>query len=199
MTITSADIAPGLTVTAAQFEAAAAALAEHAPDVALTWEQWTAPHRWGLVPDEDTGRCYKAEFTLSDHPRLLRRINIWFEPDLRGGGRPRPHSHPWPFRAHVLTGGYSEDRYVLDGGAVAVDAAEHRPGGVNHLPRGLFHEVTELHGAPGRVLTLMVATAPGVRGGWGYLDPDTGRYAPAPPPSTTFQQAWRKLNPHLRH
>ncbi|MDL4813176.1 hypothetical protein [Actinomadura opuntiae] len=195
MTIMTATIAPGLTVTTAQYEAAAAALTAHAPDVSLTWRDWTTPHRWGLVPDETTGRCYKAEFTLQDHPAgLLRRINLWFEPDVREKGRPRPHSHPWPFTAHVLTGGYSEDRYILDGG-VHQEHAEHRPGGTNDLPRNLFHEVTELH-EPGATLTLMVASAPGVWGGWGYLCPDTGRYDPSPPPSDAFTRAWRDLNPH---
>lgn len=100
----------------------------------------------GLVPDEDTGCMYEAEFALQDHPGgLLHRINIWFEPDLRDKGRPRPHSHPWPFNARPLTDGYTE----------------HRPGDVNTLPREVFHEVTELHDAPGRVLTLMAASAPG--------------------------------------
>lgn len=196
MTIAPVTIAPGMTVTVDQFEKVAAALAEHAPEVAVSWDQWIDPSRWGLVPDEDTGRCYKAEFTLSDHPGLLRRVNVWFEPDLRVKGRPRPHSHPWPFTAHVLTGGYSEDRYVLDGGDVHQEQAEHRPDGVNDMPRDLFHEVTDLHTEPGGTLTLMVASAPGVRGGWGYLDPSTGRYDPAPPSSDAFWRAWRALNPH---
>lgn len=197
MRTTATTIAPGLTITSHQFETAAAALDVHAPDVTLTWEAWTTPARWGLVPDEDTGRMYKAEFTLQDHPDgLLRRINLWFEGDVRGKGRPRPHSHPWPFRAHVLTGGYSEARYVLDDGDVRQEHADHRPGDANTLPRELFHEVTELHDAPGRVLTLMVSSGPGVRGGWGYLDPDTGHYDPAPPPSDAFARAWRALNPH---
>ncbi|WP_214103262.1 hypothetical protein [Acrocarpospora catenulata] len=185
---------PGLTVTVRQYESAAAGLAVHAPDVTLTWEQWTDSARWGLVPDEETCRPYKAEFTLQEHPDLLRRVNLWYEPDLRGGGAPRPHSHPWPFTAHILSGGYTEHRYTLTGGDLEVVEAAHRPGDANELPRDLFHEVTDLHEP--ETLTLMVATAPGVRGGWGYLDPDTGRYTPAPPPSDAWRQAWRALNPH---
>lgn len=201
MSIEPVTIAPGLTVDPRQFETAAAALAVHAPDVSLTWRAWTDQARWGLVPDENTGRCYKAEFTLQDHGTepsgLLRRINIWYEPDLRGGGSLQPHSHPWPFTAHILSeGGYAETRYTRTGTDVDVTEAVHRSGEANTLPREVFHEVTELHDAPGRVLTLMVATAPGVKGGWGYLDPDTGHYDAAPPPSDAFVRAWRALNPH---
>lgn len=205
MTIETVTIAPGLTVTGRQFELVQLGLAQHAPDVTLTWEQWTAPARWGLVPDEQTMRPYKAEFTLQDHGTvpsgLLRRVNIWFEPDLRGDARPMPHSHPWPFTAHPLDGGYAETRYIRAGdGTVEASWHVHAPGDANVLPRDLFHEVTELHaGVQEHPLTLMVATGPGVRGGWGYVDPDTGHYDPAPPPSETWQRAWRALNPHLEH
>lgn len=199
MSLTSSvTIVPGLVVTADQFELATAGLANHAPEMTLTWEQWTAPARWGLVPDEQTMHPYKAEFTLQDRPGPLRRINIWFEPDLRGDNAPRPHSHPWPFQAHVLAGGYTETRFAVTGGAVDLTVAEHETGATNPLPRDLFHEVTGLHTEPGGTLTLMTATGPGVRGGWGYLDPNTGEYEPAPAPSSEFQRAWHLLNPHLR-
>ncbi|MFF3441390.1 hypothetical protein [Streptosporangium sp. NPDC002721] len=66
----------------------------------LTWERFTAAAGWTLVPDEGTGRVYKAELTLREHPvGTLRRMNIWYEPGLRGTGQPNPHSHPWPFPA----------------------------------------------------------------------------------------------------
>ncbi|MEU7004335.1 hypothetical protein [Nonomuraea sp. NPDC046570] len=114
MTTTTALIVPGLTVTAAMYEVAAAGIELHSPDVGpLTWETWTDPARWTLVPDEQTMRAFKAEFTLRDYADgTLRRINLWHEPDLRGGASPKPHSHPWPFIAHVLAGGYSEQRYT---------------------------------------------------------------------------------------
>lgn len=191
-------IIPGLSVDEALYEAAASGLVEHAPEVGpLTWERWVDPQGWTLVPDEQTLRPYKAELTLREHPAgTLRRINIWFEPDLRGDNAPQPHSHPWPFTAHVLAGGYDEDRYVRhDDGRVDQVGATHPAGGTNELPRDLFHEVTEIH-EPGRTLTLMVATAPGVRGGWGYLSPDTGIYTAAPPASPAFLSALRALNPH---
>ncbi|MER7212433.1 hypothetical protein ABT340_35720 [Streptosporangium sp. NPDC000239] len=189
-------VAPGLTLDEALFEAAAEGVAAHAPELgALSWEQFTAPSGWTLVPDEETGRAYKAELTLQEHPHLLRRINVWFEADLRGNAAPRPHSHPWPFTAHVLLGGYDEERYVRKGYEIIQGAASHRAGRANVLHRELFHEVTEIH-EPGRTLTLMVADAPGVRGGWGYLSPDTGAYIAAPPPSEAFLAALRELNPH---
>jgi hypothetical protein len=73
-----------------------------------------------------------------------------------GGDAPAPHSHPWDFAAHVLLGGYSEDRYTPDGDSVRADrGVEHVVGGVNSVGREVYHEVTEIH-APGATLSLMV-------------------------------------------
>ncbi|GAA1564124.1 hypothetical protein GCM10009678_54030 [Actinomadura kijaniata] len=82
-------------------------------------------------------------------------------------------------------------------GAVDLTFADHPTGDANPIPQDLFHEVTDLHTEPGATLTLMMATGPGIRGSWGYLNPDTGHIDPAPRPSDTFRRAWRSLNPHL--
>ncbi|MFD0884878.1 hypothetical protein ACFQ08_09995 [Streptosporangium algeriense] len=187
---------PGLTVTEAMYETAAAGLATYAPELpALTWETFTDPAGWALVPHEETGLPYKAELTVREHPAgTLRRVNVWYGPDRRGGARPQPHSHPWPFEARILTGGYAEDRYALaDDQVNATLGVIHASGATNDIPRDLYHEVVDVE--PG-TLTLMVATARGVRGGWGYLCVDSGTVTPALAPTPGFLAALRDLNPH---
>ncbi|RSN46560.1 hypothetical protein [Actinomadura sp. WAC 06369] len=186
------QIIPGLVVTDPMRQAAAAALDAHAPDVGpLTWARWTQPEGWTLVPDED-GTAYKAELTLWQSDARTVRVNLWYAPDRRGGAQPRPHSHPWAFRSHILAGHYVEDRYELAGGRVRTElGVEHRAGSVNEIPRELYHEVTEVE--PG-TLTLMLC-GPGERGGWGYLDPETGQHTPTGP-DPAFRARLAALNPH---
>ncbi|MFH8405295.1 hypothetical protein ACH4FX_11045 [Streptomyces sp. NPDC018019] len=189
-------IIPGFTVDEAMHEAAAAALAAHAPQLGLglSWERFTAPASWWLVPDEAGDAC-KAELVLREDAEATAKINLWLLPDRRAqDGRPTPHSHPWSFRSWILMGGYDEDRYELTDGQVRADlAVAHRRGTVNDVGGALYHEVTDIH-EPGRTLTLMVC-GPGVRGRWGYLDTDTGRHIPSVP-DTGFADRLRALNPH---
>lgn len=189
-------IVPGLTVDSELFEAAAHGLTTHAPERApLTWPTFIDPAGWTLVPD-DCGSGYKAELVLLNTRERTLKINLWYLPDLRGGQRSQPHSHPWDFAAHVLLGGYSEDRYTPDGSRVlAQRGVEHRQGGVNDVSRRVYHEVTEIH-APGRTLTLMMCGR-GQRGAWGYLDTDTGQHISVRP-DPKFAGRLRALNPHHR-
>ena len=187
-------IVPGLALDETLYEAAAAGVASHVPGLPpLTWERFAQPDAWTLVPD-GYGQGYKAEFVLEATPVRTLKVNLWNLPDLRGGDKSTPHSHPWDFRAYVLLGGYSEDRYVPEGATVRAErAVEHRAGGVNDVPRAVYHEVTEVH-APGRTLTLMVCGR-GQRGSWGYLDVATGRHQ-AVGPDPGFADRQRALNPH---
>lgn len=194
------EIVPGIAVDDELFGAAATGVAAHAPDAdPLSWETFSDPARWWLVPD-DCGEGYKAELELLMEDEQTLKINLWSLPDLRGGAVSAPHSHPWPFEAHVLLGGYTEDRYEITG---SVDGdtppvrpllgVEHHAGGINDVPRSVYHEVTEIH-EPGRTLTLMVC-GQRERGAWGYLDTTTGahrRQAPDP----RFAARLRALNPH---
>ncbi|MER5301358.1 hypothetical protein ABT039_18050 [Streptomyces lasiicapitis] len=191
----SIEIGPGLLLDDVLFGAAEAGTATHTPHLApLTWETFTAPSGWTLVPD-DCGNGYKAELVLLSIRTATVKINLWFAPDLRGDQQPAPHSHPWDFNAHVLLGGYSEDRYIPDGaGAVRADhGVEHCRGGINTVPREIYHEVTDIH-EPGRTLTLMVC-GPGERGRWGYLDTTTGQHR-APGPDPGFSARLKAINPH---
>jgi hypothetical protein len=194
--MTTTTLIPGLTITDDLFAAAEAGIATHAPDLApLARETFTDPMRWGLVPD-DRGDCYKAEFELLKTPERTLKVNLWFLPDLRGGDISKPHSHPWAFRAHVLLGGYQEDRYEPTQAGVMSDLdVGHMAGGVNDVPRHVYHEVTDIH-EPGRTLTLMVCDR-GVRGAWGYLDVTTGEHLPVAP-DPDFGAKFAALNPHRR-
>lgn len=195
--MTMIQIAPGLVLDDELFGAAEAGVSAHAPHLApLTWRQFAEPAGWTLVPD-DCGDGYKAELVLLNTREATAKINLWFLPDLRGGQEPTPHSHPWAFDAHVLLGGYSEDRYTPDGtGMVRAErGVEHAAGGVNGVPRSVYHEVTAIH-EPGRTLTLMVCGR-GERGAWGYLDLATGQHRHVEP-DRTFAARLRAINPHRR-
>ncbi|MBY8887267.1 hypothetical protein K7472_20830 [Streptomyces sp. PTM05] len=189
-------IAPGLTLTDVLYETAAVGAAAYAADLApLTWEQFISPMSWWLVPD-GSGRLSKAELTLAEGRDRTVKFNVWYAPDLRGpGGVPCPHSHPWPFESKILLGGYTEDRYVLDGGQVRAETGrKHVQGTANPVGRDLYHEVVELHTAPGATMTLMLC-GQGERGTWGHLDPATGSVTP-PQRDPFFPERLRALNPH---
>jgi hypothetical protein len=189
-------IIPGLQVDEGQFELVAAALGEHAPDVALTWERFTDPMAWCLVPDPE-GEVFKAEMLIvQTQPRTIK-LNIWHAPDLRDNVGPRPHSHPWSkFRGLILAGGYEEDRYTEASGTVTRETRTYEAGDVNTVKHAEYHEVTRIL-EPGRTLSLMLCDE-GVRGAWGYLDPQTAEFRfNDPADHTRFTQLFRVLNPHL--
>ncbi|MGW4490467.1 hypothetical protein [Streptomyces sp. NPDC004376] len=188
-------IAPGLTLTDTLYETAASGVAAYAVGFApLVWERFTAPMSWWLIPD-GSGRLSKTEFTLAENRDQTVKINIWHAPDIRGADGTLPHSHPWPFESKILLGGYSEDRYRLVDGQVRRETRrEYVQGAANYVDRSLYHEVTELHTAPGATVTLMLCGR-GVRGSWGHLDPATGIVAP-PQRDANFPGHLRALNPH---
>ncbi|MEW1630484.1 hypothetical protein AB0387_24320 [Streptomyces sp. NPDC089173] len=188
-------IAPGLTLTTALYETAAAGVDAYATDrTPLSWEQFTAPMSWWLIPD-GSGRLSKSELTLTEGRDRTVKINFWHAPGIRGTDGPLPHSHPWPFESRILAGGYSEDRYLLvDDQVHAETGREHRQGSANTVDRDLYHEVTELHSAPGATVTLILC-GHGEQGTWGYLDPATGILTP-PQRDALFPERLRALNPH---
>jgi hypothetical protein len=188
------ELLPNLTLDTELYEAAAATVAAHAPQyITLTWENYTDPIRWWLVPD-DHGDAYKAEFELLKTRDKTLKINIWYLPDLRGGDLDKPHSHPWDFDAHIFGGGYDEDRWTLDNAGVlhAERGIEYRAGDTNTVTRDVYHQVRAVH-EPGRTGTLMVC-GPGQRGGWGYLDLATRRHVPVGP-DPDFSAKLAALNP----
>ncbi|MFE7116616.1 hypothetical protein ACFU99_14505 [Streptomyces sp. NPDC057654] len=187
-------IVPGLVVDNKLFEATAHGLATHVPEhEPLAWSTFTDSAGWTLVPDE-RGDGYKAELVLLNTMARTIKINLWFLADRRGGQQSQPYSHPWPFTAHILLGGYNEDRYTPNGASVlAQRGVEHREGDVNEVPRRIYHEATDIHD-PSRTLTLMMC-GPGQRGTWGYLDTSTGQHIPVQP-DPEFTSRLKALNPH---
>lgn len=188
------EIIPGLIVDEEMYQRAVRGLEQHAPSGKLTWEAFTDEHGWLLIPDPD-GAGYKGELVVRREEDCTVKINLWMAPDLRAGAEPAPHNHPWEFRAHVLMGGYTEQRYQVLDGEVHAEARSHDAGGQNHVPLDVFHEVTHVH-TPARTLTLMVC-GQGRKGNWGYLDVDTGAFEEnqADP---TFKARLQTLNPRLR-
>ncbi|MGW2998703.1 hypothetical protein [Streptomyces sp. NPDC001155] len=190
----SAQIIPGLAVDEEMFDAAFSGLAAHAPDEHLTWDSFTNEQNWTLIPDPD-GVGYKAEYLLRREAETTIKINLWFRPDLRDGEKPKPHNHPWPFTAHILLGGYTEQRYEVVDGKVTSTTQSHRVGEQNDVPLEIFHEVTAIT-EPGRTLTLMVCGA-GRKGEWGYIDPESGEFE-ANRPDPGFRARLVAINPRLR-
>jgi hypothetical protein len=188
------EVVPGLVVDRRLYEVAVQGLKKHAPDETLTWEAFTSQESWTLVPDPD-GHAYKGELVLRREESGTRKINLWLAPDLREGDTPKPHNHPWEFTSHILSGGYTEQRYTLRDGTTITESRTHTAGSSNHVPPDVYHEVTEIT-EPGRTLTLMLCGA-GRQGSWSYLDPETGRtYANEPDPG--FRDRLIALNPRMR-
>lgn len=185
-------IAPGLTLDSGLYDAAAAGITDHLPDLGpLQWEDFVS-RQWTLVPDELTGEPYKAELTLSKTSGWTVKCNLWMAPDRRGGETPKPHNHPWDFHSVTLNGRLVEDRVeIVDGELVYVAGVEHRVGDVNRIGRSTFHEIVDLEP---RTLTLMMC-GPGMNH-WGYLDAE-GNYTKAATPAG-FLTRLRELNPHQR-
>jgi hypothetical protein len=174
-------------------------LARHAPHLGpLTWQRFTNPARWWLIPGRD-GSLSRAEMTLRETPNETVKVNIWFMPDLPPHSRrhkPRPHSHPWDFRSHILLGAYYEDRYTLADRCVRSSHDEcHREGETSRMSRAEYHEVVGVWD-PGRTISLMIC-GPGERGTWGHLDLDKGIHMPARR-DPYFTAKLEALNPHRR-
>lgn len=203
------DIIPGLDLDHDMYELAAAGIAEHAPDLdRLTWERFTDPHDWLLIPDLD-GEISKAELTLKVVPDQTpvpgfvgdRKLNVWFRPDIRGGAEEQiPHNHRWSvFHSHLLRGAYSELRYrraSIDPETGTADvviepSALHATPEVNAVAHDVFHEVDWCE--PG-TMSLMVC-GPGRFGDWCHLDVATGQTR-HDQPVASFNAAFAALNPH---
>ncbi|WP_157408150.1 hypothetical protein [Actinomadura atramentaria] len=192
------QVLPDLAITDAMFEAAADAVAEHAPaSPPLTWETMTDPTSWWLIPTPDAVLS-KAELVLHRTPDLTVKVNVWHAPDLRGDGKPLPHNHPWrEFTGHVVLGGYTEDRYLLadDGQVDVVPHIAHASPTTNTVGKDVFHEVTSILGEPGRTVSIMVCGT-GQRGAWGHLDIDTATYHQVDLNDPEFTRLLAAFNPH---
>lgn len=192
----STVIVPGLVVNGDMFDRATAALGLKAPELPpLTWEQFIDDANWFLVPDPD-GFGYKGEYVVLRTAERTIKLNRWMGPDLRSGQQPMPHNHPWElFVADILLGGYTEERYEVVDGEVRNSTSSHREGGVNSIPKGVYHEVVSID--PG-TLTMMDCGL-GTKGDWGYIDPRTGLYTHnSDAPDPTFMDRAKALNPRLR-
>jgi hypothetical protein len=196
------EILPEFTLDDEMYNVAAEGISTFAPDLPdLTWEKFTTPADWLLIPD-DRGELSKAEVELMIGVDRTIKLNIWFRPDVRGGAKVIPHNHRWEsFTGHVLMGGYDEDRYwrshieSLSGRAdVHADLGiTHAGPAANVVEQDTFHEVVGIH-EPGRTMSLMVCGY-GEFGNWTHLDIDSGRLM-REQPVAGFNDMLAALNPH---
>lgn len=193
--MTTLELVPGLQLDDVLFGTAAAGVADLTDLPPLTWDRFTAPLSWWLIPESD-GTLSKAEFVLARTQDFTAKLNLWYAADLRG----MPHNHPWEtFTGHLLAGGYDENRWHLDqeyGRVVDELGVRHTAGTGNRVDQHVFHEVAAVH-EPGRTLSLMVCGR-GRRGDWGYLD-ESGRYLHhSAQPVDGFDAMLAALNPQHR-
>lgn len=204
------EVIPGLILDEEIFGAAAECLAAHAPaHCALTWEAFTDPARWWLVPspdDDDTGvpLAYKAEFVVVQTADLTIKINIWYRPDLRAGEISKPHTHPWlVMEAHPAMGAYEDEHWhrTATGLLVQKGSVLNVPGSVNRIFDRDYHEVKYV-ASPGRTVSVIVCGRwlhdEAHKGIWGHLDLDTGCHVPVqrdPVEQERFRVRMYRINP----
>jgi hypothetical protein len=208
---TTLEIILGVTIDDEMYAAAADGLSAHAPaQPLLTWETFTDPMRWWLVPgpdDDDTGVPigYKAEFTLIQTLEVTIKANVWYRPDLRSRETSEPHTHPWEvMEAHPVLGGYEDEHWhrTAAGGLVEKGTKLNVLGSVNRIFARDYHEVTSI-AEPGRTVSVMVCGRwihdEANRGVWGHLDLRTGCHVPAvrdKGEQQRFRQRLLRINPH---
>ena len=145
------------------------------------------------IPDGEGG-CYKTELVLERSEERVVKIHWWHAADPRRD----PHSHPWPFKSTILSGGYTETRYWFDeeaDGHISSSQRTYREGDVNDLPLGMFHTVDSV--MPGTVTRM--ECGPLVEGGdWGYLIDDAYVSVKDADRDPNFLKHLRDLNPHKR-
>jgi hypothetical protein len=187
---TATEIIPNIVVDDELYAAAAAGLTVHVPSQPLlTWQEFTDPIRWWLVPspeDDAAGvpLAYKAEFVVTMTTDLTVKINIWHRPDLRSTETSKPHTHPWEvMEAYPVLGGYEDEHWhrTASGQLVQQGSVLNMPGSVNRIFARDYHEVTAVT-EPGRTVSVLVCGRwihdEAHRGVWGHLDLRTGRHIP---------------------
>jgi hypothetical protein len=149
--------------------------------------------KWQTPPTHipnDAGETYKTELVLQRVPNV-EKIHWWHLPDPRKD----PHTHPWPFRSTILSGGYTEHRWTKNEQGVFV-FSEHTysAGDVNEVDANVYHNVVSLQP---KTVTHMVCGELVPDGKWGYLNLETMEEYPATKDPTFLERLW-KVNPHMR-
>jgi len=137
--------------------------------------------------------AYKTELVLVRSPERTEKIIWWHENDPRI----EPHNHPWAFKSNILSGGYTEDRWWIDGnGELQKETLTYNANdlNVNDMPANVFHVVRDVQ--PKTVTRLLCGQA-SKDNIWGYLNIETKEYWDAEK-DPTFIDMLREINPHMR-
>ena len=152
--------------------------------MALSHARFSAPPR--QIPNA-RGEPFKTELVEERSPERTIKWNFWHLPDDDRA----PHNHPWDFVSEIVSGGYSEIRYWLDGdGAVKSDVMTHVAGDFVSVPRAHYHVVVAIEP---NTTTRMVCGPATPGNAWGYLDIATGQHYPAKP-EPYFMDRMKRLN-----
>jgi hypothetical protein len=136
------------------------------------------------------GEPFKTELVEVRSPEQTIKWNFWHLPDDDRA----PHNHPWDLvEATIHFGGYTEDRYWLEGNVVMKETRSYKAGDVNSFRNDIFHVVTSV--LPGTV-TRMVCGKATEGNVWSYLDIKTGAVTVAAP-DPSFIERLRALNRFL--
>jgi hypothetical protein len=143
-------------------------------DIKIPVDFFDAGHPINL-PDFKGG-SWATEWVLSRSPEQVRKFRFWRRPDPD----PRPHNHPWhnpatgvSFVSQILSGGYTEDVYSLDG---TMTTQVYWAGNVNVCYYDKFHVVRGI--LPGT--TTYFETEAVTEEGWHYFVPGQGTFPPVP-------------------
>lgn len=141
------------------------------------------------------GGAFKTELVLIRSKERTEKILWWHEDDPR----PEPHNHPWDFHSEIISGGYTETRYILlDNATVEAETITYRQGDINELPTDVYHVVTDVQ--PNTTTRLTCGRA-SEGNEWGYIDIATGVHTSARDPKfkmADFLDRLREINPHMR-
>jgi hypothetical protein len=146
------------------------------------------------IPGPD-GLAYKSESRRDgEQPGTLERWTVWHKPDPR---KDKPHTHPWPFVSHIVSGGLLVALYHLDPDTLRwsfVGDIGYRAG--DFMPVGEYdaHIVTKV--LPGTVTHMLIGPLFAGPQDWGHVNLLTHALEPAKA-SPEFLQALGELNARI--
>jgi hypothetical protein len=160
---------------------------QQAANIGRDWTPFT------IIPAPN-GAPFKIESRRDgEEPGTLERFTVWLADDPRPEA---PHTHPWPFRSVIKTGGYSERRFRRDENGVwtAVGVFTYSEGDVVEVPAGDAHAVFDV--LPGTTTHMFIGRLTAGPKDWGHIVRNAdGEWVYHPvEPDPSFLARFRALN-----